>query len=112
MRGERRRDAADELDIGLSVAVELVRGGVEPDELGLLAERGAEAEAEVERKADRERDVGLLQAVAAGAGERKLVIGGQAAAAHAVQEDRRARAPRQARAARLRRAPSRGRCRP
>ena len=89
-RRQRRRDAADELDVGRAVAVELVRGDVEPDELRLLAERAAEAEPEVERQADRERDVGLLQPVAAGAGERELVVGGQAAAAHAVEEHRRA----------------------
>ena len=60
---------------------------VERDELRLLADRAAEGEAEVERDADDEGDVGLLEALAAGAAEAELVVGGQAAAAHAVEED-------------------------
>ena len=58
-------DAADQLHLGLAVAVELVRRDVEPDQLRLLAERAAEAEAEVQRQADRQGDVRLLEPVAA-----------------------------------------------
>ena len=58
------------------------------DDLGLLAEGAAEAEPEVERHADDQGHVGALQAGAAGAAEGELVVGGDAAAAHAVEEDR------------------------
>ena len=111
-RRERHADRADQLELGLAVRGQLVRRLVEPDDLRLLAERAAEAEAEVERHADDERDVGLLQPLAAGAGEAEVVVGGQAAAAHAVEEDRARRAPRRAAGARPRRVTSRRRCRP
>ena len=81
-------------------------------ELRLLADRAAEAEAEVERDADDEGDVGLLQALAAGAAEAELVVGGQAAAAHAVEEDGDPERLGERAELVLRRAPSRGRCRP
>ena len=73
---------------GWRVAVSSRLGDVERDDLRLLAEAAAEGEAEVERDADHERDVGLLEALAARAAEAELVVGGQTAAAHAVQEDR------------------------
>ena len=57
-------------------------------DLGLLAERAAEAEPEVHRHADDERDVGALQPVAARAREEQLVVGGHAAARQAVEEHR------------------------
>ena len=60
-------DVADQLEVGLAGRGQLVRRHVERDELRLLAEAAAEAEAEVERDADDQRDVGLLQALAAGA---------------------------------------------
>ena len=63
---------------------------VEPHYLRLLAEALAKAEAEIERHADHERHVGALQPGAAGAAEAQLVVGGQAAAAEAVEEDRNA----------------------
>ena len=53
-----------------------------------------------------------FSAVAARAREEQLVVGGHAAAREAVEEDRDAAAPRRARAARPRRGPSRGSCRP
>ena len=86
-RRQRRRDPADQLQLGPAVRGQLVRSLVEPDQLRLLAERAAEAEPEVERHADHERDVGPLQPLAAGAAEAELVVGRQTAAAHAVEED-------------------------
>src|SRR3954451_9514495 len=85
--GEGRGDVADELEVRLAGGLQLRLGGVERDLVRLLAGRAAECEAEVERDADDQRDVGLLQALAAGAAEAELVVGGQAAAAHAVEED-------------------------
>src|SRR5438876_12037745 len=82
-----RRDVADQLEVGLAGCAQAAGLDVERDDLRLLAEAGAEAEAEVERDADDERDVGLLQPLAAGAGEAELVVGRQAAPAHAVEED-------------------------
>ena len=61
---------------------------VEPDQLRLLGDAGAEAEAKVERHADHQRHVGAAEAGAAGAAEGELVIGRQAAAPQAVEEDR------------------------
>ena len=84
---ERRRDVAGELEVGLAVSVELVGLDVEVDDLRLLAEAAAEAEAEVERDADDEGDVGLLEAPPPRPAEAELVVGGDAAAAHAVEED-------------------------
>ena len=72
----------------------------------------AEAEPEVERHADHERDVGPLQPGAAGAAEAELVVGGQAAAAEAVEEDRDAERLGQRPQLAPRPGPSRGRCRP
>jgi hypothetical protein len=74
------------LYIGRAVCRQLVRRRIQVDDLGLLAEARPEAEPEVERQADREGDVRLLQALPAGAAEAQLVVGGEAAAAHAVQE--------------------------
>src|SRR5436309_5390879 len=85
--GKGRGDVADELEVGLAGGLELRLGDVERDELRLLADRAAEGKAEVERDADDEGHVGLLQALAARAAEAELVVGGQAAAAHAVEED-------------------------
>ena len=72
-------------------------GAVDDHELGLLAEGLPEAEPEVHRHADDERDVGALQAVRARAREEQLVVGGHAAARQAVEEDGDAAAPRRAR---------------
>ena len=72
---------------GARLAVSAFGGGVEPDQLRLLAEAAAEAEPEVDRHADDERHVGPLQAGAAGAAEGQLVVGGEAAAAQPVEED-------------------------
>ena len=73
---------------GMRFAVSAFGAASRRIELGLLAEAAAEAEPEVDRHADDERDVGALQAGAAGAAEGKLVVGGEAAAAQAVEEDR------------------------
>ena len=51
-----------------------------------------EPEAEVERRARHDHEIGLLQRDRPSARERELVVGGQRAASHAVHE-RRARAP-------------------
>ena len=64
----------------------LGRRDVDRDHLGLGREGGAEAEPEVERDADHQRDVGAAQPGAARAGEGELVVGGHAAAAQAVEE--------------------------
>ena len=87
-RREAGGDVADQVDLRRPVGAELVRRRVEADQLRLLAEAGAEAEAEVERHADHQGDVGAPQPGAAGAAEGQLVVGGQAAAAQAVEEDR------------------------
>ncbi len=63
-------------------------GAVDRDDLGLLAERLPEAEAEVHRHADDERDVGALERGRARARERERVVGGDAAAGEAVEEHR------------------------
>ena len=52
------------------------------------ANDGAEAEPEVERRADHEREVGAAQPGAARAREGQLVVGGNAAARQAVDEHR------------------------
>ena len=86
--------------------------GVEPDQLGLLAEAAAEAEPEVDRDADDERHVGAPEPGAARAAEGKLVIGGEAAAAEAVEEDGDAERLGQRPQLAPPRGPSRDRCRP
>ena len=53
---------------------------VNDDQLRLLTERTAEAKPEVHRHADHDSDVGLLQRLAAGAGEEELVVGRDASA--------------------------------
>ena len=97
---------------GSRFAVSAFGGDVEPDDLRLLAEAAAEAEPEVHRHADHQRHVGALQRGRAGAAESELVIGGQAAAAEAVEEDwdpeRLGERPQLPLAVRT----SRGRCRP
>ena len=72
---------------GLRLRESCVRRDVEPDQLRVIAEALTEAEPEVERQTDRQGDVGLLQPLAAGAAEGELVVGGEAAAAHPVEED-------------------------
>ena len=67
--------------------VALGLGDVDRDDLRLLAERLAEAEPEVHRHADDERDVGALERGAARAREEELVVGGDAPAREAVEED-------------------------
>ena len=89
--GERRQpggDVADQVEVRQAVRGQRVRRDVEADHLRLGAEAAAEAEPEVERHADDERDVGALQRGRAGAAEGEVVVGGQAAAAEAVEEDR------------------------
>ena len=54
-RLQRRRDVADEVDVGDAVALEPVRLDVDADQLRVRADRGAEAEPEVERDADDRR---------------------------------------------------------
>ncbi len=61
---------------------------VDDDDLGLIAERGAEAEPEVHRHADDQREVCSLEPRAARAGEEDLVVGGHASARQAVEEHR------------------------
>ena len=63
-------------------------GDVDRDQLRLGAERAAEAEPEVHRHADHERDVGVRERRPARAGEEQLVVGGHHAAGQAVEEDR------------------------
>ena len=61
---------------------------VDDDDLGVLAERAAEAEPEVHRHADDERDVGALQRRRTHAREGEPVVGGHAPAREAVEEHR------------------------
>ncbi len=68
--------------------VALGLGRVDHDDLGVGPERGAEAEPEVERDADHERDVRPASAGAARPREEQLVVGGHAAAGEAVEEHR------------------------
>src|SRR5215204_4771009 len=56
-RLERRRDVADQFDLRLAGGGQPARLDVQRDDLRLLSERAAEAQAEVERHADHERDV-------------------------------------------------------
>ena len=79
--------------------VALGLGDVDRDDLRLLAERAAEAEPEVHRHADHERDVGALQRRAARAREEARVVGRQAAARQAVEEHRDAAASASSRSA-------------
>ena len=97
---------------GARLAVSALGAGVEADQLRLLAEAAAEAEPEVDRHADHQRDVGPLEPGAAGAAEGELVVGGQAAAAEAVEEDRDPERLGQRPQLLLAAGPSRGRCRP
>ena len=60
---------------------------IDHDDLGVLAERPAEPEAEVHRHADDERDVGVRERRAARTAEEQLVVRGHAAARQAVEED-------------------------
>ena len=62
---ERRRHAAEELGRGLARVGVRRRRRADHDDLGLLAERAAEAEPEVHRHADYERDVGALEGLPA-----------------------------------------------
>src|SRR5215216_2634323 len=64
-RLERPRDVANQLDLRLAGGGQPARLDVQRDDLRLLSERAAEAQAEVERHADHERDVRLLQGLAA-----------------------------------------------
>ena len=61
-------------------------GLVDDDDLGLRSEGGAEAESEIERNADDERDVGSAEPVAARAGEEAGMVGGQAPAGQPVEK--------------------------
>ena len=61
-------------------------GHVDGHDLGVVPERPTEAEPEVERHADHERDVGLGEGLAARAREEQLVVGGHAAARQPVEE--------------------------
>ena len=62
------------------------RRGAEHHDLRLLAERAAEAETEIHRHPNDERDVGTLQGGASRAREEAFVIGGHAPARQAVEE--------------------------
>src|SRR5213079_2597152 len=64
-RVERRADASVELGRDRPRMVTLGLRPVDHHDLGLLAEGGAEAEAEVHRDADDDRDVGSLETGAA-----------------------------------------------
>ena len=66
----------------------LGRGRAEHHDLGVVAERAAEAQLEVHRHADHQRHVGALEAGAARAREEQRMVGGHAAARQAVEEDR------------------------
>jgi hypothetical protein len=85
-RGQGRRNVPDQLQVGSPGGGQAARLHVEANQLGVLAEGAAEAESEVERDADDEGDVRALQAGPAGAAEAELVIRGQAAASHPVEE--------------------------
>ena len=87
-RVQRAREVAVELGGDRPRVLALGLGDVDHDELAVLAERLAEAEPEVHRDADHERDVGALQAGAARAREEERVVGRQAAAREPVEEDR------------------------
>jgi hypothetical protein len=60
-------DVAVQGEVGPTGLVEPGGSEVELDQLGVLGDRGAEAEPEVERHADHQTDVAALQPVAAGA---------------------------------------------
>src|SRR5918995_5376511 len=79
-RLQRRGDVADQRNLRPAIGPKAARRRVELNEGGLLAERAAEPEPEVERHADDERHVGLFETSAAGATERELVVGRQAPA--------------------------------
>jgi hypothetical protein len=64
----------------------LRRSLADHDDLGVVAERPAEAEPEVHRHADHKRDVGALERCAAHAREEGRVVGGHAAARKPVQQ--------------------------
>ena len=63
-------------------------GAVCHDELCLRTEHPAEAQPEIHRHADDQRDVGLLQRFRTRPGESQFVVGGHDAAGHAVHQDR------------------------
>ena len=66
-RVERRGDAAEQLGRHLARVRALGRRRAHDHDLGVVAERAAEAQPEVHRHADHDRHVGALQARAAGA---------------------------------------------
>ena len=63
-------------------------GHVDDNDLGVVAERTAEAKPEVHRHADDDRHVGALQRLPAHAREEQLAVGRHAAARQAVEEHR------------------------
>ena len=77
---QRRGDAAVTLGRNLTRVRAQRLSAVNDDQLRLLTERTAEAKPEVHRHADHDSDVGLLQRLAAGAGEEELVVGRNASA--------------------------------
>jgi len=83
---------ASDADREGTVAAELGRVAVHHAHASVLGEggRAAVAEAEVERSAEHEHDVGLAEREAASLGEGQRMRGRQTAAAGAVHEDRRA----------------------
>ena len=83
---ERGGNAAEELRRHLARVGALGRGRAHDHDLGLVAERGAEAEAEVHRHSDHQRHVGALQPGPARTREELRVVGRHAAARQAVQE--------------------------
>ncbi len=61
---------------------------VRHDELGLRPEDCAEAQPEIHRHSDDQRNVRLPQRFSANPGERQRVVGGNRAAGHAVHQHR------------------------
>ena len=111
-RAQRAREVAVELGGDRARVLALGLGDVDDDQLAVRAERLAEAEPEVHRHADHERDVGALEPGAARAREEERVVGGQAAAREAVEEHGDAGGLGELAQRRPRRGPSRGSCRP
>uniref|UniRef100_A0A6J6A1Q1 Unannotated protein n=1 Tax=freshwater metagenome TaxID=449393 RepID=A0A6J6A1Q1_9ZZZZ len=86
-RGQRCADPSVALGCNFARVWTLGLGAVNDEDLRLFAERAAETESEVHRDADDKCHVGALQRLSASPREEEVVVGRDAAARQAVEED-------------------------